>query len=72
MKDGGSMADAIKFERQGGKVVITVDLTAALAGRLSTGRPGAHGDAKLEHGGQPVRINLNVMQAGKVSQSISL
>lgn len=63
---------AINFERKGDKVLITVDLKAALEGKLSTGRPGSHGDAKLELNGVPVRINLNVMQAGKVAQTVAL
>lgn len=63
---------AINFERKGDKVLVTIDLKAALEGKLSTGRPGSHGDAKLDMAGTPVRINLNVMQAGKVAQTVAL
>lgn len=66
------MADAIRFERQGDKVLVTIDLRAALAQRLSTGRPGSHGDAKGELDGKGWRVSLNAMQAGKVSEVVSL
>ena len=62
------MGNGITFERKDGRLVITVDLKAALAGRLSTGRAGSHGEAKGEFGGKPFKVGLNVMEAGKLTQ----
>jgi len=59
--------NAVTFERKDGKLTITVDLKAAMTGRLSTGRPGSHGEARGEFDGKPFRVNLNVMQAGKLA-----
>jgi hypothetical protein len=59
--------NGITFERKDGKLVITVDLKTALAGTLSTGRAGSHGDARGDFNGKPFRVNLNVMQAGKLA-----
>ena len=61
------MGNGITFERKDGRLVITVDLKAALAGRLSTGRAGSHGDARGDFNGAPFRVNLNVMAAGKLA-----
>lgn len=60
--------NGIKFERQGTELVIRIDLKAALAGRLSTGRPGSHGEGKGEFNGKPFKVGLNVMEAGKLTQ----
>ena len=60
--------NGITYKRDGEKLVITVDLKAALAGRLSTGRPGSHGEAKGEFNGKPFKVGLNVMEAGKLTQ----
>ncbi len=59
--------NGITFERKGDKLVISVDIKAALAGKLSTGRAGSHGDARGDFNGTPFRVNLNVMQAGKLT-----
>jgi hypothetical protein len=59
--------NGITFERKGDKLIITVDIKASLAGTLSTGRPGAHGDARGDFNGTPFRVNLNVMKAGKLT-----
>jgi len=59
--------NGMTFERKGDKLVITVDIKAALAGKLSTGRAGSHGDARGDFNGAPFRVNLNVMQAGKLT-----
>lgn len=61
------MGNGISFERKGDKLVITVDIKQALAGTLSTGRPGSHGDARGDFNGAPFRVNLNVMKAGKLA-----
>ena len=60
--------NGITYKRDGEKLVITVDLRTALAGRLSTGRPGSHGEAKGEFNGKPFKVGLNVMEAGKLTQ----
>lgn len=59
--------NGMTFERKGDKLVITVDIKAALSNKLSTGRPGSHGDARGEFNGSTFRVNLNVMQAGKLA-----
>lgn len=66
------MADPITFKRDGDKITISVDLKAALSGRLKSGRAGASGQANIDLGGRKVRAQLNVYEAGKVSPVVSL
>jgi len=66
------MGNAFDFKRDGGKLVVTIDLKAVLAGRLSTGRPGGHGEARGDSDGMAFRVGINVMQAGKLAPVVQV
>ena len=66
---GGPMSgEAVKFERKGEAVNVTVSLPEALKLTTKSGRPGTYGEARVTGpDGKPVRITVNVFQTGKVA-----
>jgi len=59
-------AEAVKFERKGEAVNVTVNLVEAMKLHTSSGRPGTYGEARITGpDGKPVRITVNIFQTGK-------